>query len=293
MPHIPTLLYILSLLGQAPESAAPAAEKKEAAAAEKTDAEKFLEESSGKIDAIASISAKLRQTIHAAGQTVVSTGVYARGPDQKARFQLEVDLATTKPQRVHACDGKTCFYYEKVLDKETLETFDAQQVLPLLEEREIPEPARKQLSMKLPFVKPGDMLRGYLKEFHFDKMSQTTLGKENPRLVTLLEGSWRKEMLGAVSQGSTVNSVEDLPGTTPQYVRLYLDKETRFPLRIELFRKDKEAEYKPVYVLEFLEVDTQREIPASEFTFRVPESVTPVDTTKQLVDQLEQLPKKK
>lgn len=303
MSHIPTLLIAFASFAQAADSAAPAAlpQTPETQAAQslpntqpaeppETEADKFVKAAAEKLDAIEYVSAKISQTIRAGGSPVLATGSYRCGPNYRSMFELDVKLGEATAKRINASDGKTGMIYEKLLDKESLVTFQIGEVMPLVENRELPPEVKRQVLLQLPFVKPGDMLRGYLESIRFDKMSDATLG-ENNRPVTLIEGSWKEAIVPVVAQNGNVKNVKDIVGDTPQFARLYLDKETSFPLRIELFRRDDKAEYKPIFVLDFLEVKSEK-LPDSDFTFIPPEKLQAVDITSSMVTQLNQFPEK-
>lgn len=305
MTHFPMTLMLAACLAQNPDAPLPPAETPQAEIEAKpaetgakpttesteTEAERIVREAADKVDAIDYVSAKVRQTIRAGGTPIVSQGEYRRGPNFRSRFELDVDLGKSSAKRVHACDGKTGVVYEKMLDNETIESFQVDQVMPLFENRDLPPEYRRQLLLRMPFVKPGDMLRGYLETIHFDKVTETQLGEKDPRPAWLVEGAWREEVVPAIAHNSNIHKPEDLSGGTPQYARLYIDKETGFPLRIELFRRDTSAEYKPILTLEFLEVSNEK-LADDVFTFVPPEKVRAVDVTTTLVAQLNQFPEK-
>jgi outer membrane lipoprotein-sorting protein len=304
MTHIPTLLALSALLAQ-PASEAPPSNNPQASATTpadtspepapaeptETEAEKAIRAAAEQIDAIEYFSATLRQTIRAGGKSVVSTGLYRRGPDGRSYFELDVELGKSVGRRIHASDGKTGVIYEKLLDTETLQTFLVAEVMPLMESRVMSNEMKRDLLLRLPFAAPGDMLRGMLDSMRFTTVSETSLGEEPARPAQLYEGTWKVEVVPLVAQNGNARSVDELGGSTPQFSRVYLDRETQFPLRVELFRRDKKAEYKPIYTLEFIEVSNQK-LTDTQFTFVPPDKVVPVDITTQLVASLSTLPAK-
>ncbi len=304
MTHIPTLLALSAILAQTASEATPptspepppaAASPNQSPATEsaptESEADKQIRAAADQIDAIEFFSAKLRQSIRAGGKTVLSTGVYRRGPDGRSYFQLDVELGKSTAKRIHASDGKTGIIYEKLLENESLQTFLVAEVMPLMESRIMTQEVKRDLLLRLPFAAPGDMLRGMLESMRFGPATETTLGEEPSRPTLLFEGEWKEAMLPVVAQNGNARKIDDLGGSTPQYARVYLDKETQFPLRVELFRRDRKAEYKPIYTLEFIDVSNQK-IADTDFTFIPPDKVVPVDITTQLVASLSSLPAK-
>jgi outer membrane lipoprotein-sorting protein len=302
MSHIPSILLSLSLFAQSPDptasptppavqAAVPPPVEAPPAAPVETEAAKFVRESADRVDAIEYVNARIRQTIRASGKAIVSQGVYRRGPAYRSLLELDFELGNASAKRVQASDGKTAIVYEKLLGDESLTSFQVNEVMTLIETRELPADQKRQLYLRLPFVRPGDMLRGYVETIAFDKISDATVGESNPRTVALVEGVWKEELIPLVTGNGNIKKAEDIPGLTPQYARLYLDKETRFPLKIELYRRDKKAEYKPIFTLEFLDVANEK-LNDSDFTFNPPETVKSVDMTAQMVAQLSVFEKK-
>lgn len=294
MTQIPIFVISLTYLAQAaPASAAePAAPGVEAAAPTVTEADKFVSQAADALDKIEYLSARMLQTIHANGKTIQSTGTVLRGPGNRGRVELRVDIGSDdKALQINSSDGSTCYLYKKFFDTETCETFDVRQVVPLLESRDIPPEIRQQQFLDLPFISVADMLRGYQKTIQFETMSDGSIGDSSPRAVTVVEGIWKADWIPLVAQNPNAKTLDDIPAPVPQHVRLSLDKETSFPLRVELYRKDKEAEYKPIYQLDFLDVRTDK-LEDSQFAFAPPEGVTPTDGTAQIVELLNRIPEK-
>lgn len=291
MPYISYFVLTAVLMDSPPAPATPPVPPVDPETVE-SDADRFVKKSAESIDGIEYLDTRFRQVVRSSGHVNVAHGTYRRGSGYLSRFELDVPISEKETaKRIQACDGTTTFVYQNVLGNESLETFAVSQVMPLIESREMTPELRKQIYLNLPFVEPGEMLRGYMKGVRFTSMSETTLGMENPRPVTLVEGVWRRTIVALLAQDTSVSDAKKLPGSIPQYMRLYLDKATSFPLRVELYRVDDEAEYKPIYVLEFTEVRTEKLKP-EDFTFVPPAKVPPVDVTSRLVAQLSQLPEK-
>jgi outer membrane lipoprotein-sorting protein len=300
MTQIPIFVISLCYLGQSaqtPEASPPSEAAQtpqiqgEALKESETPAERVVREAADAVDGLEYLSVRVKQTIRAAGKTLESTGVYRRGPNFRSRLDLLVDVGAEVARRVNASDGRTCTLYEKILDAETYETFDVRRVMPLFETRDVsPEIRQQYFLFRLPFASPGEMLRGYLSSMRFESTSDGVLG-DPPRPVVVVEGRWRDDQIPIVAQNQTAKRLDDLPEGAPQYIRLHLDKETRFPIRVELYRKDKKGAYKPLFQLDFTEVSTEK-VPDSEFIFDAPTTAQPVDRTDEMVDFLNQFPEK-
>ncbi|MBY0588074.1 hypothetical protein K2X85_12910 [bacterium] len=300
MTHIPTLLALSAIFAQsatepAGTSPTPAVQTSPAetppAAPTESEADKAIRVAADQVDAIEFFAAKVRQTIRAGGKSVISNGIYRRGPEGRSYFELNVELGKSTGRRIHASDGKTGIIYEKLLDAETLQTFLVADVVPLMDSRVMTPEMKRDLMLRLPFAAPGDMLRGLLDSMQFKPLEESNVGENPSRPALVYEGMWKDAIIPMVAQNGNARKVEDLAGSTPQFARVYIDKETLFPLRVELFRRDQKAEYKPIYLLEFLDINNQK-IADADFTFVPPEKVVPVDITTQLVASLSSLPAK-
>lgn len=270
---------------------APAAAAAPAPDEPETDFDRLVKNAADRIDAIETVSARLRQSIKAGERRIDATGVYMKGPGYRGRFELDIDLADAIGKRIHLSDGKMGYRFEQILEAKDLKSFRMDEIMPLIERKEIPPEVRAQYLMQFPFLRPGDMLRGYLRSVTFTKKEEGTLGEGSKRDVIVVEGQWRRKYLPLLAGGhpgaAVPADVEGLPGRLPQYVRLHLDKKTGWPLRVELFRRDSDAEWVPIYVLEFLEVEFPKMIPAEEF--RRKWDMEAQDLTVEIVAQLKAL----
>jgi hypothetical protein len=163
------------------------------------------------------------------------------------------------------------------------------QVLPLIERKELPIQNKRRLLSQLPILDSGEMLRGYLASVTFDRKTEREMGKDQKRKVVVVEGHWRKRALDSLVGGQPTNDLASLGGNLPQYVRLYLDQETSWPLKIELFRRDKQAEWKPIFVLEFPNIAIGAKIPDADFAFTPPKNVQVQDVTAEWIGLLQNL----
>lgn len=304
MSHILNSLLIALFLTQAPKSdetaksqgAAPKKEptavksdkvekkddKSPAAKPPESDADKFVRESADKIEKLDHIAAQMRQTIHYPDQDIITTGTYKRGPSHRGRIELDVRSAEAVGKRIQVCDGKVAFIYEKLLDKEEVRKLDIRQILAAIERKDVPNDLRTAFTAQLPLVRPADMLRGYLNTVTFTEKKSQELGK---RKAVVVEGHWKNEALQSLT-GRPNATINDLPGLTPQRVRVFFDEDTRWPLRVELFRRDAQALYKPIYILEFPDLQIGKPVPEKDFLFEVPTHLVALDLTPTILAQI-------
>ncbi|QDU63264.1 hypothetical protein Pan216_41420 [Planctomycetes bacterium Pan216] len=254
--------------------------------------DRLVQEAAEKIDAIDYVSATMKQIVHVGDQAIIAEGTYKIGPDGRALTEMRVPIDDQVGTRLTISNGKIGYRYSKIFENETLEEFQMGKILPLLEQKQIPPMIRRQFDLRIPSVHPGDMLRGYLDTIKFDELKEESFGGDPPRDVKVVEGQWRREAISAVTQNPNAKAIEDIKGTIPQHVRLFLDAKTSWPLRVELFRRDDRGEFKPLYELEYQHVVIGEEIPDEEFQFTPPEKLVAQDMTPIIVSQLEALPNK-
>jgi outer membrane lipoprotein-sorting protein len=255
---------------------------KDAKKPSESEADKFVRASADKLENLDHISAKMRQVIHFPDQDITATGIYKRGPNHRGRIELDVQTGEAAGKRIQVCDGKTAYIYEKLLDAEDVKKIDIRQVITMLERKEIVPDVRTFFMARLPLVRPADMLRGYLNVVTFTKMTPQEVGK---RKVVVVEGQWKDEVLASLA-GKANATPNDLPGLTPQRIRVVFDAESRWPLRIELFRRDEHALFKPIYSLEFPDLELGKKLPDQDFTWQVPTHLIPQDLTPLLLQEL-------
>jgi outer membrane lipoprotein-sorting protein len=282
----------------APPAAAPAPEepKKPEKTPEQLEAEKkavdFLNSCMAKLREIKFVSAEMTETIYVADRKIESSGTFLRGPENRGRLELHVNIGDAVGTRLQVSNGKVGYQYRKLLEQEDLRSVDLSQVVPLLETKEIPANVRRELISQLPLLEPGQMLQGYLDEVVFTGMETREFGENPKRSVTVLEGHWNEKVVDSIAGKPTQGDLSALGGNIPQYVRLFLDDESGWPLRVELFRRNEKAEFKPVFVLEFTKLVVGEAIPEEQFTYAPPKGVEVVDITAQLVGSLQALPEK-
>ena len=250
-----------------------------------TETDKFVAGAADAVDKIEYVSAEIRQVVRVADQEIPAKGIYKKGPGYRTRLELEVGLDDLISRRLRISDGTTGYFYEKILETERVDKLDVGQVMALIERKEMPLEIRQQLLLQLPVLRPGEMMRGFLKTLTFSRKAAGYLG-ENKVPVIVVEGHWKKDSVVALLGNPAVESIDDLGGNIPQYVRLYLEEKSKWPLRIEMFRRDATAEYKPIFTLEFQKFAIVDSIPEQEFQWTPPPKVTPRDLTAEIVRSL-------
>jgi len=129
------------------------------------------------------------------------------------------------------------------------------------------------------------LLAAIEQDMEFTEVNEATL---RDRPMTVLHGNWSaafSQKLTGAPPGQAKSSL--LPALVTDAVRIYIDRETGFPHRIQYLKKliGREA-LRPLLTLDFLDVSLNEPINPAEFDYKPPEGVTPVEQTKAFVDML-------
>ena len=247
--------------------------------------------SARKLERVGTLTASLRQVVRADDQEFHSTGVLQWAPGNRFRLEIEQPLDEAVARRLYVVNPEVGYRYEHVLQKETLERFAMDSIVPLLHAKVQERKTRREISAYLPFARPSEMLYGYLETTEFTEVESKTFGKSKPRKVHVALGQWRKNVLSELVL-SADSALDELPTHVPQFTRLYLDDETGWPIRIELFRREQGEEQLPTFVLEFTDLHIGGDLAEDVFHFTPPSHLEAEDVTTMLVEKLQQLPDK-
>ena len=120
----------------------------------------------------------------------------------------------------------------------------------------------------------------------FSSIKEDTL-REQPVLV--IQGTWTDSYASKLRAGQQRQGGGSslLPVYVPDSVRLYFDRETGFPHRIEYRKKVPGRDVqRPMVTLDFLDVALNQPINNSEFDYEPPAGTQPQELTKFFVDRL-------
>ncbi len=106
------------------------------------------------------------------------------------------------------------------------------------------------------------------------------------RPVNVISGTWSESVAARMSRPGPGGGPGLLPPTVPDQMRLYLDKETGFPYRLLYLKKVPNRDVlKPMLTLDFRDVVLNEPIPPSEFDYKPPTDVQPVELTNFYIEQ--------
>lgn len=249
------------------------------------------------LDAVPSMSAKIRHRIDLAGRSLIGTGDYAQqGRGENRAFHLSLQLRTklyaTSIEQV--CDGQQLWLFETMDGQDKLTLIDVARLQRSKPKSQAPPPSphlwlslgglpKLVLSLKESF-QFGDVVQGRLDDLPVWSVE----GRWTPaRLAELLP-----EQAAAIHTGA-VADLNQLTPNVPHRVVLHLGCDDLFPYRIEYWRTDTGPEgenLQPVQTLmaemEWYEVQLGAPIDPARFAYRPPEKLVPVDKTKEWLDRL-------
>ncbi|MCY2967526.1 MAG: hypothetical protein NT069_28500 [Planctomycetota bacterium] len=106
------------------------------------------------------------------------------------------------------------------------------------------------------------------------------------RPVNVISGTWSESVAARMTRPGPGGGPGLLPPTVPDQMRLYLDKETGFPYRLLYLKKVPNRDVlKPMLTLDFRDVVLNEPIPSSEFDYKPPTDVQPVELTNFYIEQ--------
>lgn len=131
---------------------------------------------------------------------------------------------------------------------------------------------------------PG-LIAGIEENMKFSSVKEETL-RETPVLV--VQGTWTDSYASKLRGGQQRQAASALlPAYVPDSVRLYFDRETGFPHRIEYRKKVPGRDVqRPMVTLDFLDVTLNQPINNSEFDYEPPAGTQPQELTRFFVDRL-------
>ena len=228
-----------------------------------------------------SIKADIEQTVSIGAQQFQVTGQYL-GSGQKLRLEY-----TIQPDQgvagslLEVCDGKELWSLIKVGNTTRVTFRDVQQIkAAVAATRNVPDVV---LTAELGLGGLTALLASLERTMTFDAMKQEEAGDDGSR--TVIQGRWKPEILSRWPR-----SKDDLlPAYVPDLVRVWIDPQTMFPVRIvyvkRVVEKDKKV-LRPMVSLKFRNVAFDAPVDDQEFKFEPPPKVPPEDITRQFLDRM-------
>ena len=253
----------------------------DAPGAELPEAKTVLDQARQRLLRYQTIKAKLTETVALSSRRFTVNGSYLQGSgaDLKLRLEFQTKLGDTEGSILEVCDGQVLWTRHHVGEEVRISRRDVRQILKAAADNGYTD---NLVTVDLGFGGLPGLFASIEQSMQFDQFQEDTADDHK---LTVIEGGWRAHMLKGW-QGNKPKA--PLPDYVPSRVRIYFDSESLFPRRILYLSRNAEQRLRPMVSLDFTDVETDIEIPASKFKFAPPDGVFPDDLTSKYLDQIKQ-----
>ena len=278
-----------------------------------------LRQARARLDEHTTIQARLLETVAFGHRRFRALGQYVQGPNGQLRVSLEFvpqdadqseaasgqdqqsnDSSGTSSQRrtaakrrkkrrddrsmmLQVSDGQILWTLWQTGDEPHVTRRDIQEIVRAAEGNErIPD---HQLLASLGVGGIKALLAALQESIQFTAAAETTVDDE-PFVV--IQGKWNERNRALLARGQ--DSERPLPAYVPDYVRIYLDRDTLFPRRLlYLKRHPTEKKVRPLVSLDLSEIVLNGDVDPKLFRFVAPDGVKPEDETQQYIERIRQI----
>jgi outer membrane lipoprotein-sorting protein len=274
------LLPVSFVAGKADEGA----EKKAVTEITPSPAAEFLQRVRHELPKHQSIKADLAQSVSLGDQQFKITGQYlSAGLKMRLKYTV-VREQGTDGEMLEVCDGKELWTVMELPGSKSLPATkritrrNIQQIRVAVAAQNR-NPAGSVVNLDLGLGGLTALLASLQNSMDFDAMKED---ETDGHSRTILQGRWKKELLKDFPKDKD----DALPAYLPDLVRLYVDTQTLFPVKLLYLKKiPTKKTFKPLVSLEFHDVEFDVPVEEKEFTF-APEGTDVEDVTKQYLDRL-------
>lgn len=245
-----------------------------------------LEEAREKLINYQSVKAKIVETVAIGERRFTMKGNYLQGDGLKLRLDYEVAVGTTTGKLIEVCDGQILWSHQ-VIGKE--QRVNRRNVRQILEAAAAAEPTSETLlhaELGLGGI-PG-LLASLQKSVQFEKQWEQDFDSQ-PFLV--IDGGWKAEQR-AKFMGPNADAKKALPSFVPDRVRIYVQKDSKFPRRIMYLKRydgatASQKSLRPMVTIDFVDVALNVPVDDAAFVFVLPENVERQDVTEEYLKLFE------
>lgn len=250
-----------------------------------------------------SIRANIVETIQLGGKSMTATGRYLQQGKLQMRLEFELKMGKTSGTLLEVCDGEILYTRHRVSksqptkdkaqptkgdDAVRITRRNVKEILALAEQHNVA--ATNGLEAEMGLGGLAGLLAALQKTMTFDILQDETLDDQN---VWMIQGEWTQEMFDrwappqppaetpkSEDGKATEQKPRQLPALIPDVVRIYLDRQTGFPLKIQYSKKVPGRKIAlPMLSLAFRDIELNTPIDENEFLFVPPETPRPADLT--------------
>lgn len=243
-----------------------------------------------------SIQAKVVETVAIFDRSFKAEGRYLqtglRANDWHMRLEMALKVGESDGSLLEVCDGDVLWTSTQIdtgkkssrkeKKDQTVTRRNVTQILAAA--RKSSEETEKLLITSLGLGGVPALLAAIEQDMKLTGVKEDTL---RDRPVMVVQGTWSEAFASRVFGQQPQQASVALPSFVPDAVRVYLDKETGFPLRFLYLKKIPNREVqRAMLTFDFLDVAINQPIDPSEFLYEPPTGVQPVELTNFFLDQL-------
>jgi hypothetical protein len=247
------------------------------------DAEALVERVDRNLNALSSLSAKVRYQVDLFDHQITGAGRYlqqGRGLRQLSRFELKSQVSEATFTLLEISDGRFFWTFRELPGGPSLNRLDLERIDSQL--RSLTRVGGPTRPGPPPIGGLPKLLSELRQSFQFIRSAETQLGD---RRVWVVDGQWRPERLaaavpeqrGAIEAGKAIE-IKKLPAHLPEHVLLYVGQADLIPYRIEYLRRGDKSNgagqgdllpgYRTTVTMEFFDVRANVPIDLREFVYQ-------------------------
>lgn len=197
-----------------------------------TEAEKVLDEAIGKIEALDTIKAEIRQDVSMLGTTFHIEGQYLRGSDHRVYLLLEVQgLGDSAGTMLQVSDGAVLWDYQEALDQPIIRRKELAPILQKLQNPDVDGELREQVLSQLGLAGPDALLSGLRNAAEFNQKEE---GELDGKKVWIIRGRWKDRASLSSPDQPPLPPTGPLPPYVPNLVYVWVGQDDGWPYRVEL-----------------------------------------------------------
>lgn len=253
-----------------------------------------LQRARDRVAGYSSIRATLVEVVSIAERGFKAEGRYLQSSlkpnDWHVRLELTLKLGANQGNLLEVCDGEVLWTrHEITIGRKKDQQITRRNVTQILEAaRKLGTNTEANLVKSLGLGGIPELLASLEREMKFSSLKEESL---RSRQVFVLQGNWNDDAATRwLGDPAKRDKNAALPLFVPDEVRVSLDRETGFPLRLLYLKKMPDRDVmRPMLTLDFLDVALNEPVDASEFHYEPPDRVTPVEITPMYLEQLKPL----
>lgn len=248
-----------------------------------------LEEVREKLISYQSVKAKIVETVAIGERRFKMQGNYLQGDGLKLRLDYEVEVGSTTGKLIEVCDGQILWSHQVIGKEQRVNRRNVRQILEAAAAAELTNETLLHAELGLGGI-PG-LLASIQKAVQFEKQWEQDFDSQ---AFLVIDGGWKTEQR-AKFMGPKADAQQALPSFVPDRVRIYVQKDSKFPRRIMYLKRSDGAtqsqkSLRPMVTIDFVDVAWNVPVEDSAFVFIVPENVDRQDVTEDYL-KLFQKPK--